>query len=217
MTRPGAPLPSLLLRAVDAAGPETSHDEKDERVMAAALHVLAERGTALATMDDVAAQSGVSRATLFRRYGSKDGLFEQIMRREFGRILTDVAQRFAAAADPYERTLGAFSAMLQLRKHPLFFGADRVHHGELLATLGRGDPSMMQLGHAFIVDHLTKAQARGLLPPGDPAVQADVLIHMTIGYIVAPPSVLDLDDPAVVAAIARRATVVVDPNTGHRS
>lgn len=217
VTRPGAPLPSLLMRAVDSAHPGARHDEKDERIMAAALRVLAERGTQLATMDDVAAASGVSRATLFRRYGSKDGLFEHLMRQEFGRILDDVALRFTTAADPYERTLGAFAGMLQLRNHPLFFGADRVHHGELLAALGRGEPSMMQMGHQFLVMHLTKGQERGLLPPGDPQVQADLLIHMTIGYLVAPPSILDLDDPAVVASIARQATAVVDPHASNRS
>lgn len=44
------------------------------RVLAAAGDLFAERGVAAVTMDDVAAQAGVGKGTLYRRFGDKGGL-----------------------------------------------------------------------------------------------------------------------------------------------
>jgi hypothetical protein len=53
-----------------------------------------------------------------------------------------------------------------------------------------------------------------LLPAGDPRIQADALIRATLGYVVVPGSLLDLDDPAVVDAAARQALVPILTHPG---
>lgn len=116
-------------------------DDTDAKVLDAALRVLARRGTREATMDDIAAESGVGRTTLFRRYASKDQLFERALARDMGRFLDDLAERFTVVTDPTEQVVIGFIAGLGLGDHILFRDADQVRRAELLQALGHGDPS----------------------------------------------------------------------------
>jgi AcrR family transcriptional regulator len=59
----------------------------DERALDAALTLIAEYGERRFTMDDIAAASKVARATLFRRFGSKDALVQRVYERELRRTL----------------------------------------------------------------------------------------------------------------------------------
>ncbi|WP_405136668.1 TetR/AcrR family transcriptional regulator [Nocardia sp. NBC_01388] len=206
MTRPGAPLSNLLTRAVShvlRAGSATT--DRDDQVLDAALTVLARRGTREATMDEVAAESGVGRATLFRRFGGKDQLFERALAREFARLLDTLAERFQTVTDPADQVVEAFAACLHLMDHPLFATDDPHRRGELIQALGHGDPSPMSLAHKAFRANIAHAQATGTLPPGDPDLQADALIHLALGYLAVPSLTIDLTDPAAVERLARTA------------
>lgn len=210
VTRPGAPLQNLLSRAVShvlQTGPGA--DGTDDRVLDAAVRVLATRGTREATMDDIAAESGVSRATLFRRYAGKDQLFERALRREFSRLLADLAQQFTVVTDPTDQVVIAFSATLRLSDHILFRDGDHAHRADLLEVIRAGDPSPLALAHNAIRANITKAQATGKIPPGDPDTQADALIHMMIGYLTVPSLAVDLTDPDGVEHLVRMAVAPI--------
>lgn len=221
MTRPGTSLINLFVQAVEHAvrtvqvGVQVGIDAGD-RVLDAALVVLARCGTRHATMDDVAAESGVSRATLFRRFGGKDQLFERAITREIRNFITETGQHVAGLDDPVERLVVAFGAGLRLRHHVLFTAAPE-RPAELLAAFGQGAPSPLDLAHGFVAGQLADGQARGLLAPGDPGLRADVLLRVLIGYLVGPEPAVDLDDPAVARQIARTAIapiVVRTPTAG---
>lgn len=216
MTRPGASLINLFVQAVEHAvrtlqvGVQAGIDAGD-RVLDAALIVLARCGTRHATMDDVAAESGVSRATLFRRFGGKDQLFERAIAREIRNFIADVGQHVAGLDDPVERLVVAFGAALRLRHHVLFAAAPE-RPAELLTAFGQGDPSPLDLAHGFIARQLADGQARGLLTPGDPDLRADVLLRVLIGYLTGPEPAFDLDDPDTARRITRTA---IGPITDH--
>jgi AcrR family transcriptional regulator len=204
MPRPGATLPLLFERAALAAVSNHVPESADTEVFDAALIVLAEVGTKAATMDDVAARSGVSRATLFRRFGGKDALFEAAIAQLLRTFLTEIMATFTQVTDPTERIVEAFAACLQLRKRFLGDNPQPGHSGEVLTILAGGDPSPIELGRQFIATRIAMAQADGLLPPSDPAIQADAIIRLTLGYLVVPDDRFDLNDPAVARDIARR-------------
>ncbi|MBF6434828.1 TetR/AcrR family transcriptional regulator [Nocardia cyriacigeorgica] len=210
MTRPGAPLPSLLSRAMtQVLGAVPGGDDTDAKVLDAALRVLARRGTREATMDDIAAESGVGRTTLFRRYASKDQLFERALARDMGRFLDDLAERFTVVTDPTEQVVIGFIAGLGLGDHILFRDADQVRRAELLQALGHGDPSPISLGYKAVRANIAKAQADGKIPVRDPDAQADALVHLMIGYLAAPSFAVDLTDPAAVERLARAAVAPI--------
>ncbi len=184
-------------------------DDTDAKVLDAALRVLARRGTREATMDDIAAESGVGRTTLFRRYASKDQLFERALARDMGRFLDDLAERFTVVTDPTEQVVIGFIAGLGLGDHILFRDADQVRRAELLQALGHGDPSPISLGYKAVRANIAKAQADGKIPVRDPDAQADALVHLMIGYLAAPSFAVDLTDPAAVERLARAAVAPI--------
>lgn len=186
-----------------------SGDATDARVLDAALRVLARRGTREATMDDIAAEAGVGRTTLFRRYTGKDQLFERALARDIGRILADLADRFTEVTDPTEQVVLGFLTGLGLGDHILFRDADPLRRAELIQALGQGDPSPITLAFTAIRANIGKAQADGKIPVRDPDAQADALVHLIIGYLATPSHAIDLTDPAAAERVARAAVAPI--------
>ncbi|PPJ25509.1 TetR/AcrR family transcriptional regulator [Nocardia nova] len=186
-----------------------SGDATDARVLDAALRVLARRGTREATMDDIAAEAGVGRTTLFRRYTGKDQLFERALARDIGRILADLADRFTEVTDPTEQVVLGFLTGLGLGDHILFRDADPLRRAELIQALGQGDPSPITLAFTAIRANIGKAQADGKIPLRDPDAQADALVHLIIGYLATPSHAIDLTDPAAAERVARAAVAPI--------
>src|SRR5438309_2263197 len=58
----------------------------DRAIIAAALELMAERGVHEVRMDDVAERAGVGKATIYRRYRSKDELVTDALATLVGRI-----------------------------------------------------------------------------------------------------------------------------------
>lgn len=189
--------------------PASSNDATDARVLDAALRVLARRGTREATMDDIAAEAGVGRTTLFRRYTGKDQLFERALARDIGRILTGLADRFTEVTDPTEQVVLGFLTGLSLGEHVLFRDADPLRRAELIQALGQGDPSPITSAFEAIRANIGKAQAAGKIPVRDPDAQADALVHLIIGYLATPHRAIDLADPEAAERVARAAVAPI--------
>ncbi|MBF6355731.1 helix-turn-helix transcriptional regulator [Nocardia higoensis] len=204
MPRPSAPLTSLFGRAVakvvahSTAGPDVSN------IYEATLRVLTERGTQAATMDDIAARTGVSRATLFRRYGGKDALFEAAVAHTLRTFLAEITTTFLTVIDPADRIAEAFVACLRLRDRLLADSHDPERNAEMLAILSAGDPAPIDIGHRFISARIRAGQEEGTLPPGNPDLQADAIIRLTMGYLLLPAPGYDLADDDVARDLARR-------------
>jgi AcrR family transcriptional regulator len=62
-------------------------DERHNAFLEAATHVFLSRGFEKATLAEVIARSGGSRATLYARFGSKEGLFAAIIEAKCGQIV----------------------------------------------------------------------------------------------------------------------------------
>lgn len=138
------------------------------------------------TLEDVADRAGVSRQTVYRHFGSRDGLLREVVLREEER-LADRAR--AAVAD--ETTLdaavvAAVTALLEgVREHPLIdrLIADDPETILPYLTLGRG-PVLSTAG--TIVAELVRMYLPDRLDLVDDV--ADVLSRMVISYTIAPGS-----------------------------
>jgi AcrR family transcriptional regulator len=98
-------------------------------------HALAiERGWAQVRLSDVATAIGVSRPTLYKEFGSKDGLGEALVRRETERFLVGVMTTLDRHDDdvPAALTAAVHFALVSAEENPLL-------HAVLTATRGGTD------------------------------------------------------------------------------
>jgi AcrR family transcriptional regulator len=69
-----------LLPMADDPAPERADAARNrEAILAAALHLVETRGVGCVTMDTVAAEAGVGKGTLFRRFESREGLMAAVL------------------------------------------------------------------------------------------------------------------------------------------
>ncbi|MBA0048734.1 TetR/AcrR family transcriptional regulator [Mycobacterium sp. NPDC050853] len=214
MTRPGAPLGKLMARAVRGLGSHPEPDDIEARLLDASIAVLAEQGTQSATIDEVARRAKVGRATVFRRFSSKDQLFERALGREMYRFLSEVQQRAENFDDVADRVAETFAVCIEITGHPLLRNASARGRASFIDAIGQGSPSPKDLARGYFVSKIDELRAEGRIPPGDSERQADVLIHIVLGYLVSPESPVDLANPIEVRALAREtfSPILLAPN-----
>jgi AcrR family transcriptional regulator len=77
---------------------ERRKDARPQELLAAALDLFVERGYAATRLDDVAANAGVSKGTLYLYFTNKEELFKAVVRENMLPVLTEAEQ----AIDHYE-------------------------------------------------------------------------------------------------------------------
>lgn len=97
-----------------------------ERILEAASRVFYAKGTLAVGVNELAAEAGVSKVTLYRHFDSKDALIAAFLRTRSDRVsawLREVAQ----GLEPRERVLAVFDALGEWFKEPAFNGCALVN------------------------------------------------------------------------------------------
>jgi AcrR family transcriptional regulator len=170
----------------------TSTTSTMDRVLDAAKWGCERWGFDRVTIDDIAAEAGISRATLYRMFpGGKDVLFEALRVRELEEFFTILRDRVEGATSIEDLLVrAAVVATQELR-------ADE-HLAVMLAsepgtTLGQltveGVPRINRFATTFLAPlaepFLDRRQARRII---------DILARLTISYFLAPSDTVDLGD-----------------------
>ena len=160
-------------RAAPLAGarPERADAARNRaRILDAARSLFAERGVREVSLEEVARAAGVGKATLFRRFGDRGGLFLALLD-EHERELQDAILRGAPPLGPgapaRERLLAFLDALLRLS----------LEHRELLLASETSRPgARLQTGaYAFWHRHVSWLLGE-LRAAGDPDLLAHVLL-----------------------------------------
>ncbi len=81
----------------------SSRDARRARILDAARAVMLRHGYRKATLEDVAAEAGVSRATVYNHFGNKEAVFRELVAVETARIEAAVRAALDPAAPPEAR------------------------------------------------------------------------------------------------------------------
>lgn len=196
---PASPAPANAARLLALAfdpDVQVAGDAASERILDAALELAAASGLRHLTMDEVAARARVGRMTVYRRFGSRTALADALAVRECRRCLAEIAAAVPPPSAPADERLAAlFVATLKvIRRHPLLERLARLEPEALLAELTREGSVVFALVHRFLVGLVREGQAAGELPPGDPAVLAELSIRLGASFVLMPRSALPLED-----------------------
>lgn len=174
-----------LTAVAPLAAAEPGFSAAEERIIDGALRAIARWGVAKTTLDDVARDAGVSRATLYRVFpGGKDLLLAAVVRRELARFFDALTLRMAAATT-LEGVLVAVmaEAIEQLHGHDALRFLVR-HEPELVVphvSFSRLDRVLETAGE-LIAPHL-----RPWLSEGEALRAAEWVARIVLSYAVAPP------------------------------
>jgi AcrR family transcriptional regulator len=149
-------------------------------------------GIAKVTVDDIAAEAGVSRATIYRLFpGGKDVLYEALRVRELEDFFAVLRAQVAGAESLEELLVRAVVAATQaLREDEHLAIMLASEPGTVLGQLTvEGLPRIIRFATAFIAPladpFLDRARSRELI---------DVLARLVISYFLAPSDTVDLGD-----------------------
>ena len=163
-------------------GPSGTH----AAILDAALEVLARAGLAKLALEDVATAAGVSRQTVYRHFGSRDGLLSAVIVREEEALLA-LVQQASAGVDDVEQAVrvGLTAALEGAAAHPLLQRLLASEPEALLPflTLGTG-PVLSIVGPA--VAEVVRRRAPGL-SSADLEFLGDAVGRVVVSYAVAPP------------------------------
>ena len=172
-----------------------------ERLLEATYACVARYGLGKTTVEDVARQAGLSRATVYRHFpGGRDELVRATITWEVTRFFRRLADAVAGAT--------GFEALLV---EALLFAHRAVEEHEVLQKILQTEPDRLlpQLNvdsdrvRAFITAFLVPHLPPGRVPPGLAAEEAcDYVARMLLSFIGAPGR-WDLTDRAAVEALVR--------------
>ncbi|WP_083901260.1 TetR/AcrR family transcriptional regulator [Azospirillum sp. B4] len=152
----------------------------------AALKVFMEKGFERATLGDIVALSGGSRATLYDLFGGKEGLFLavlEVVTIHIGQLMNDIAE---SCGPPEEVLLQFGTSLLEALVQPDVMAMNRI-----LVAEGRLFPDQLEgffrtgpdQSREKVADYLRRAAGQGLIVVDDPGTAARIFFGMvTAGY-----------------------------------
>jgi AcrR family transcriptional regulator len=198
---------SVLERAyTDAVEQVGDTDETRTRVLDAAYEQFSRMGVQRSTMEDVARRAGVSRITVYRRFATKDALVEHVVRREFrryfDRFLIDI-QQAETAADRV--VLGFVSSLRAIRRNPLIGGLIATEPDLVVPSMISDGGRTLATVRQFVAGQLRHEQRAGHVADDlDIDHVAELMVRISASFLAIPSHLIDLDDDAQLAALARR-------------
>lgn len=165
----------------------------EARILDAVERCVAKWGFTKVTIDDVVAESGVSRATLYRIFpGGRDVVFEALRVRRLDDFFTVLRADVEGASDLLDVVVRAVvSATLELRDDDQLASMLASEPGEALGQLTvEGFPRIVRMATVTLTPYVAQ-----FVPAPTAQRLIDVLARLTISYFLAPSADVNLGDP----------------------
>jgi TetR/AcrR family transcriptional regulator, mexJK operon transcriptional repressor len=172
-------------RAIGGSGP------KGEAIAAAALRLFLRDGYERTSVDAIAAEAGVSKRTIYNRYGDKESLFLSVLRDTYNSMMgtfRGIVDKHLGSVTDLQQDLTAFALEVALT---MTTAPDRIALVRLIMSEAPFFPALMRAEqwpttmHGSITAHLARLGGEGRLAITDPTEAAEHLIALTINQINA--------------------------------
>ena len=172
---------------------DTLSSSPEDRILDAARRCVDRWGMNKLTIDDVATEANVSRATLYRIFpGGKDVMFDALRVRE----LSDFFAGMRASIEPVESLLdfavkASVYALREMRNDEHLAMMLSTEEGTALKSLTvEGLPRILNVASQYMTPFLTE-----FVPAEEAEVLVELLARFVISFFLAPSQHFDLADP----------------------
>ncbi len=170
------------------------------KVLRAAAELFYRDGTAVG-VNELAQRAGVSKLTLYRHFGSKEGLLEAVLRERSGNVVGWLREAADAPSDPVERVLAVFDALRDWHAEAHFRGCAIVNAA---AENPAPDGPARRVAREHLGRHLELLQALAAdTPAPDPQLAGRQLLILLEGATVVAALTGDLGAAADARRLAR--------------
>jgi AcrR family transcriptional regulator len=144
-------------------------------------------GVSKATAADIAQEVGISRATLYRRFGSHETIFLAVLTRESADMAADAEVHLAGIVDPLERILeGMMFCLEEIGRRPVHAAVFSGDSGAWAATQAINMATLRRIGEAGIRPLLESSLADGSVSERDMMDLVDWIVRILISYAAVP-------------------------------
>lgn len=181
--------------------PSPDVEATHERILESAYARMADEGLAQTTVEGIAHEAGLSRATIYRHFpGGKDELIEAVVSWEVARFFAQLGVATEGAGDfTVWLSRGLLAARRQLEEHSVLQQLLEDEADQLVPRL----VTVMPIVLAVLREQLAARLAGERLRPGiDRGEAAELLARLMVSYM-GTPGVWRLDDPAEVDSLVR--------------
>ncbi len=184
--------------AILTSAPEVhGTDSTGARVRSATLTCIGRFGLTKTTLDDVARESGVSRATIYRAFpGGRETLFDSVLTAEVGRFFEDLAAELDRHDDLEELLVAGLTASMRfLAEHEALHAIATLEPGLLLPQLAfHRLGGVLTMATAFAAPYLEPH----LDSPEDAFRAAEHIVRIVLSYTLYPSDAVDPLDPPTI-------------------
>jgi AcrR family transcriptional regulator len=176
-----------------------------EKLLESALSAFLDFGIKRTSMGEIARRAGISPATLYRRFESKNDLVEAVSVRE--------AQRFVASIEKQVRTVSGNDDQL-VEIFVAFIGA--IAGNELLRRLLRTEPDLilprltteagpiLAVGRDYLAEKLRELRDAGGTHDFDADLVAEIMARLALSLALTPDGLIPVSDRGAAREFARR-------------
>ncbi|MEV6062704.1 TetR/AcrR family transcriptional regulator [Nocardia asteroides] len=188
-----------------------------EKLLDSALSAFLDFGIKRTSMGEIARRAGISPATLYRRFESKNDLVEAVGVREAQRYVAEVDERVRAVTEPAEQLVEIFVAfMTTLAGNELLRRLLATEPEMVLPRLTTEGGPILAVGREYVAEKLRELQAMSPVPDFDPDLVAEIMARLALSLALTPDGLIPLDDVEAGRDFARRTLLpMVGIRTAH--
>ncbi|MBL0133000.1 MAG: TetR/AcrR family transcriptional regulator [Chitinophagaceae bacterium] len=138
--------------------------ETKERILVKAGEMFMRYGIRSVSMDDIAAQLGMSKKTIYQFFGDKDELVDAVMEVEIGRMQEDCSMCSFSARDAVDEiflTMEQIQDQMQNMNQMVVYDLEKFHHKTYIKFREHKDNYLYKI----IADNLVRGMNEGLYRP----------------------------------------------------
>jgi AcrR family transcriptional regulator len=151
-------------------------EARPAEIVDGALEVFAEKGFAAAKLDDIARRAGISKATLYLYFETKEDIFRTVARA----AVASLVKALGSQADGADMSFAELAPRLLTRAAGMMKGGRVPAIARMVIGESRNFPDLARIWHddvvmsvvGMVTGIIARAQARGEVAPGDPRLHA---------------------------------------------